>query len=41
METTAQAVDRHRELLGKRGEDLAAGYLTDAGLVVRARSGCY
>ncbi len=38
MGTTTQAADRHNGLLGKRGEDLAADYLTGAGLVVLSRN---
>jgi putative endonuclease len=38
METTAQAADRRSELLGKRGEDLAADYLAGTGLVVLSRN---
>jgi putative endonuclease len=38
METTAQAADRRSELLGKRGEDLAADYLAGAGFVVLSRN---
>jgi putative endonuclease len=38
METTAQAADRRSGLLGKRGEDLAADYLSAAGLVVLSRN---
>ena len=38
MGTTTQAANRHGGLLGKRGEDLAAKYLTGAGLVVLSRN---
>jgi putative endonuclease len=38
MGTTTQAADCHNGLLGKRGEDLAADYLTGAGLVVLSRN---
>jgi putative endonuclease len=38
METTVQAADRRSELLGKRGEDLAADYLAGTGLVVLSRN---
>ncbi|MGH3945056.1 MAG: YraN family protein [Pseudonocardiaceae bacterium] len=38
METTAQAADRRSDALGRRGEDLAADYLTGAGLVVLSRN---
>lgn len=38
MGTTTPAADRHSGLLGKRGEDLAADYLTGAGLVVLSRN---
>ena len=38
METTAQAADRRSDVLGKRGEDLAADYLAGAGLVVLSRN---
>lgn len=38
METTAQAVDRRSDELGKRGEDLAADYLAGIGLVVLSRN---
>ncbi|MGH3887099.1 MAG: YraN family protein [Pseudonocardiaceae bacterium] len=38
MGTMAQAAGRRSELLGKRGEDLAADYLAGAGLVVLSRN---
>ncbi|MGH4011298.1 MAG: YraN family protein [Pseudonocardiaceae bacterium] len=38
MEKTAQAAERRSDVLGRRGEDLAAEYLTDAGLVVLSRN---
>jgi putative endonuclease len=38
METTAQPADRHSDVLGKRGEDLAADYLAGAGLVLLSRN---
>jgi putative endonuclease len=38
MERTAQAANRRSELLGKRGEDLAADYLAGTGLVVLSRN---
>ncbi|HEU0127423.1 MAG TPA: YraN family protein [Pseudonocardiaceae bacterium] len=38
METTAEAADRTSALLGRRGEDLAAEYLTGLGLVVLSRN---
>ncbi len=38
MGTTAQAGGRRSDVLGKRGEDLAAEYLTGAGLVVLSRN---
>ncbi|HKR48143.1 MAG TPA: YraN family protein [Pseudonocardiaceae bacterium] len=38
METTAQAADRRSNVLGRRGEELAADYLADAGLVVLSRN---
>jgi putative endonuclease len=34
----AQTADRRSDVLGKRGEDLAADYLTGAGLVVLSRN---
>ena len=36
--TTAQAVDRRSDELGRRGEDLAADYLARTGLVVLSRN---
>ncbi|HEY6424760.1 MAG TPA: YraN family protein [Pseudonocardiaceae bacterium] len=38
METTAQAVERPDDSLGKRGEDLAAEYLAGTGLVLLSRN---
>ena len=38
METTAQAADRRSDVLGRHGEDVAAGYLAEAGLVVLSRN---
>ena len=38
MGTTARGVDRRSDVLGKRGEDLAADYLASAGLVVLSRN---
>ncbi len=38
MDTTAQAADRRSDMLGKRGEDVAAEYLAGAGLVVLSRN---
>ncbi|MGH3785310.1 MAG: YraN family protein [Pseudonocardiaceae bacterium] len=38
METTAQAASRRSDALGKRGEDVAAEYLTGTGLVVLSRN---
>ena len=38
MDTTAQGVDRRSDVLGKRGENLAADYLADAGFVVLSRN---
>ena len=38
METTAQPADRHSDVLGKRGEDLAADYLAGTGLVLLSRN---
>ncbi|MGH3514934.1 MAG: YraN family protein [Pseudonocardiaceae bacterium] len=38
METTAQPADRRSDELGKRGEDLAADYLADTGLVLLSRN---
>lgn len=38
MVTTARGVDRRSDVLGKRGEDLAADYLASAGLVVLSRN---
>jgi putative endonuclease len=38
METTAQAAHRRSDELGRRGENLAAAYFADAGLVVLSRN---
>lgn len=38
METTAQAAARRSAVLGRRGEDLAAEYLTSTGVVVLSRN---
>ncbi|HET9256553.1 MAG TPA: YraN family protein [Pseudonocardiaceae bacterium] len=38
METAARTAEDRRGELGKRGEDLAAEYLTSAGLVVLSRN---
>ncbi|MGH3872145.1 MAG: YraN family protein [Pseudonocardiaceae bacterium] len=38
METTAQAADRRGDALGRRGEDIAADYLTGIGLVLLSRN---
>ncbi|MDQ3763841.1 MAG: YraN family protein [Actinomycetota bacterium] len=38
METTAQAMARRSDVLGRRGEDLAADYLAGTGLVVLSRN---
>ncbi len=38
MKSTAQAAERRSDELGRRGEDLAAHYLTGIGLVVLARN---
>jgi putative endonuclease len=38
MEMTVQAADRRSDVLGRYGEDLAADYLADTGLVVLSRN---
>ncbi len=38
MGTTARAADRRSDVLGRRGEELAADYLAAAGLVVLSRN---
>lgn len=38
METTAQAASRRSDVLGRRGESLAAEYLAGTGLVVLSRN---